>query len=320
MEELKELRVNDNRLILKDNLVKSAILPTVAAELERDIVVQGNTVIEGAVFARQLEITDGPLKVMGAVFIERELHVNTDANHEVVFEKAVGSADSIVSLAKNCRVYFKADINAKKVKLRNAFVSGSVFADEVVLEDCVVIGGVFASQKMDLTNSIVGTFNAPQATISKTIHLLLPSAFTVEKVNVTSLSEMYNLSLADLGSLFQGNQQSEHSGKIKMNLESDELKSTLRTADSQQVIRSYSVVGKVLTADLLDMDKFNNHFLLTSAALGPQLLRTYQIDGDGKDATVESIADFFFEVLHGTIDIQEMNGDFNMSEILGKFG
>ncbi|MCB9192866.1 MAG: hypothetical protein H6603_10185 [Flavobacteriales bacterium] len=324
MEELKELRVNDNRLLLKDNLVRSAILPVVASELERDVVVQGNTIVEGAVFARQLEIADGPFKVLGAVFVERELHVNTDATQEVVFEKAVGSSDSIVSLAKNCRVYFKADINAKQVKLRNAYISGSIFADEVILEDCVVIGGVFATQKLDLTNSIVGTFNAPQATISKTVHLLLPSAFTVERVVVTPLAEMYNLSLADLGALYLGKEQSAYSGKIKMNMEADELKSTLRSEDSQQVIRSYSVVGKVLTADLLDMDKFNNHFLLANAALGPQLLRTYQLGGDGiavsKDLTVESIAEFFFKVLQGAIDIQEIKGDFNMTEIVSKFG
>ena len=47
-------------------------------------------------------------------------------------------------------------------------------------------------------------------------------------------------------------------------MEADELKSVLRSDETQQIIRSYSVIGKVLAADLLDIDKFNNHFLLTA--------------------------------------------------------
>lgn len=45
-----------------------------------------------------------------------------------------------------------------------------------------------------------------------------------------------------------------------MDFNIDELKSTLIQDDTQRTIRSYSVVGKVLAADLLDMDKFQNHF------------------------------------------------------------
>jgi hypothetical protein len=321
MKELKELRVNDNRLLLNDNLVKSSILPSVSAELERDVVVQGNTIIEGAIFARYLEVQQGPLEVHGAVFTQRELHVNSDAKGTVKFKKAVGSADSIAALAPNCRTIFQADINAKQIKLRNAFVGGSIFADEITLEDCIVIGGVFASRDLEINNSIIGTFNSPAVRISKIIYLLLPSAFSVEKINVVPGTEMYNLSLADLGSLFKGATQSRNSGKIKMNLDADELKSVLRSENSQQIIRSYSVIGKVLAADLLDMDKFNNHFLLVSAALGSQLLKTYDlgINGSNKALTIENISDFFFNILHGKIEVQELQGEFSMQEIINKF-
>ncbi len=323
MNELKEIRVNDQRLLLNDNLVKSAILPRVSSELERDVVIQGDTTIEGAVYARHLEIQMGKLEVQGAVFTQIELHVNTDAKGSATFRKSVGSADSIVSLASGYRLIFQADVNAKQVKLRNAFVAGSIFADEIILEDCIVIGGVFASLNLEINNSIIGTFNSPLARLSKIVHLLLPSAFTVEKINVIPGTELYNLSLADLGSLFKGKTQSKNSGKIKMSFEADELKSVLRSQEKQQIIRSYTVIGKVLAADLLDIDKFNNHFLLTAASLGSQLLKAYHlgIENGNEDRmlSIENISSFFFDILLGRIDIQEMSGEFSMKDIVEKF-
>jgi len=91
----------------------------------------------------------------------------------------------------------------------------------------------------------------------------------------------------------------------------------------QKTIRSYTVVGKVLAADLLDFDKFQNHFLLTAASLGSQLLKTYDlgVDEKGKPVTLtfDKIRNFFFDILNGKIDVQEINGNFNISDITGKF-
>jgi hypothetical protein len=311
MTDYTELRLDDQRLLLNKNLVKSAILPKVASDLDRDVVIQGDTIIDGAVYARHFEVQHGNLEVKGAMFTQVEMHINSDAKGSVIFRKAVGSADSVVSLTTGCRAIFGSDVSAKRISLRNAFIAGSLFADEIVLEDCVVIGGVFSSSTLEITNSIVGTFNSPRVQISKMIYLLLPSAFSTEKIYVTPGTEMYNLTLADLDSLFKGQQQSNTSGKIKMNTEADEIKSVLRSDETQQVIRSYSVIGKVLAADLQDMDKFGNHFLLTAASLGTQLLKPY-------DTSLENIADFFFEILIGKVDIQQISGEFNMRDLIDK--
>lgn len=78
-----------------------------------------------------------------------------------------------------------------------------------------------------------------------------------------------------------------------------------------------------MAADLLDIDKFNNHFLLTAASLGSQLLKTYDLGIDsGKESkklTADNISDFFFDVLLGKIDIQEVSGEFSMKDIVEKF-
>lgn len=324
MKELKELRFNENNIQLKDNLVKGSILPEKVADLTRTITIQGNTIIEGPVYAHKLEIQNGDSEIQGAVFTQLELYVNSEAGGNIYFRKSVGSAGSIVSRASKCKTVFHSDVNSKNIALYNAFVAGSVYADEVVLENCVVVGGVFATQNIHLTNSIVGTFNSPSVSAAQNVGILLPSAFSIEKISLAPGAKLYNLSLADLGALYKGLPQAENSGKIEMNAETDEVKTSLSDEATQKTLHSYTVIGKVLVADLLDNEKFQNHFLLTAAALGPQLLKTYDlgVNSKGEPATLtfDKIRDFFFDILSGKIEIQAMSGTFDISKMAGKFG
>jgi hypothetical protein len=323
MNELKELRFNETNIQLKDNLVKGSILPEKIAELDRIITIQGNSIIEGAVYAHKLEIQQGDAEIRGAVFTHLEMYVNSDAKGNISFKKSVGSANAIVSRAQKCNLMFYSDINAKSVTLYNAFVAGSIYADEVILQNCVVIGGVFATQSIDVTNSILGTFNSPSVKAAQQVWLLLPSAFSIEQIMTIPGTKFYNLSLADLGSLYKGCKEAVNSGKIEMNILTDEVRTTLTNEEMQKTIRSYTVVGKVLAADLLDFDKFQNHFLLTAASLGSQLLKNYDLGvndkGEPVTLTFEKIRNFFFEILLGKIEIQEINGKFDISDITGRF-
>lgn len=322
MKELKEIRFNETDIMLQDNLVRGSILPEKIAELNRNIIFKGNNVVEGPVYGNRIEVREGDLDIQGSVFAQHELYVNSDAKGKIEFKKCVGSANSVVSRAANCEIMFYSDVNAKSITLNNAFVAGSIYADEIILENSVVIGGVFATQELDLKNSIVGTFNSPTVRISGMINLLLPSAFSIEKISAAANSKLYNLSLADLGSLYRGLPESPDSGKIAMDINADEVKSKLVNEDVQKTLRSYTVVGKVLAADLLDTDKFQNHFLLTAASLGAQLLKTYDL-GIGKDGkslplTVENIRNFFFQILTGKIQVRDMDGKFDISQIAGR--
>ncbi|MEN6618795.1 MAG: hypothetical protein ABFC28_04770 [Rikenellaceae bacterium] len=323
MKEIKEIRFNETNIQLKDNLVKGSILPEKIADLDRNIIVQGDIVIEGAVYSYKLEIQQGNAEFQGAVFTQLEMYINTDAEGDITFRKSVGTANSIVSRSTKCNLTFCSDINAKKLTLFNAFVAGSIYADEVILVNCVVIGGVFATQSIDFTNSLVGTFNSPSVKVADQITILLPSAFSIEKINSVPGTKFYNLCLADLGSLYKGTPQSPNSGRIEMNLDSDEVKTTLTDEDTQKTLCSYTIVGKVLAADLLDVEKFQNHFLLTAASLGSQLLKEFDLGLDAKGEPVplsfERIREFFFNILHGKIEIKTIGGKFNISEITGKF-
>ena len=319
MKELKEIRVNGTDLLLEDNLVRSSILPERTSELNRNIIFKGDTVVEGPIYGHRIEVRRGDVDVQGAAFAQNELYVANDATGTVTFRKSVGAVNSVVSRGAGVTLSFLADINAKSVELTNAYVAGSIYADEITLINCVVVGGVFATQEIDLRASMVGTFNAPSVRVSDINYLLLPSAFSIEPLIAADSARIYNLSLADLGDLFRGLPQAPGSGKIEIDLNTDELRSTLSDGEMTKTLRSYTVVGKVLAADLLDTDKFQNHFLLTAAALGPQLLRTYDLgpDSTGKPSTLsmERIREFLFSVLQGKTEVQPLSGSCNIADI-----
>lgn len=319
MKELKEIRINGTDLLLEDNLVRSSILPEKTAELNRNIIFKGDTVVEGPIYGHRIEVRRGNIEVQGAAFAQNELYVTNDAQGTVTFCKSVGAVNSVVSRGSSATLSFLADINAKTVELTNAFVAGSIYADEVTLINCVVVGGVFATQEIDLRSSMVGTFNAPSVRMTDINFLLLPSAFSIEPLIRTDSTRLYNLSLADLGDLYKGLPQAPESGKIEIDLSTDELRSTLSDGEVTRTLRSYTVVGKVLAADLLDTDKFQNHFLLTAAALGPQLLKTYDLgpdaSGNASTLSIERIRQFLFAILQGRVEVQPLSGKFNISDI-----
>jgi hypothetical protein len=324
MKELKEIQFDSDVILLNSNLVKGAILPKTISELDRDITIQGDTIVEGAMYAHKIDIKNGDVEIQGATFAQLEIHINSDAKGNITFNKSIGAVNSIVSHARGCRIMIKADVNASEIRLCNTFVSGSIFADDIILENSVVIGGVFATKNLSINKCVIGTFNSPSVSLDGIINILLPSVFSYEPIHKSPSSVLYNLSLADLGSLFRGEDETQNTGRIKLDLNSDEIKSTLSDEERQLSLRSYTVVGKVLAADMLDWDKLQNHFLLSAASLNNQLLKTYNFSSK-KDGTIiklsfNKIVDFFFDIAAGKVAISDINGTFSIEQIKENFG
>ena len=324
MKEMQEIRIGESMVGLKDNLVKAAILPKTTAELDRDVNIQGNVIVEGAVYARNLIVASGPAQFSGAVYAHNELHIKNDADGLIFFKKAVASSDSIVALLLKGRCIFGADINAASVKLKNCFVAGSIFANEVQLENCVVVGGCFASKKLTIQNIIAGTLNSPEVSAGGTNYLLYPTAFSVEPMACLPGTVFYNITLADLGSLFKNAPEKAGTGKIRLDVEADSQRTVLvDESDTKTLLHSYSVASRILVSDLLNMENLENHFLIISASLGSQVLKTYalQKDDGGKsdNLTVPNIAEFFFKVLSGIVQIKDLSGSISFEELRQKY-
>ena len=324
MEELKELRFGDNEISLNNNLVKSSILPQSSKELSRNVKIQGNVVLEGSVFGNTIEIENGPATFEGAVFANKELHIANDAADGIIFKKAVGSAQSIAAFLSSSRVIFGADLNAPSIRLKNCYVGGSIFGTEVYLENCVVLGGVFATKSAVISGCIVGTFNAASVELAGVNYILYPACFSVEPLTYLPQTELYNLSLAHLGALYKGEPEAEYTGRIRMDLENDNQRTVLVNDDeTTMTVNSYSVSGRVLAADVIDFEKLENHFLIGSGALGSQILKVYSLttkEGEKSEPlSVPNVADFFFKILSGVIQVQELSGEISFSELKKSF-
>jgi len=92
---------------------------------------------------------------------------------------------------------------------------------------------------------------------------------------------------------------------------------------TQTLINSYSVASRVLVSDLVNMEKMENHFLIISASLGSQILKTYSLtksNGEkGPELNIKDIAEFFFNIVAGKVQIKEMDGKLDFDELKKNF-
>ncbi len=325
MQEITEINLGTNVITLKDNLVRSSILPKNVAELERTVKIEGNVVVEGPIYTNILEISGGDVVFKSSVFASTELHIQSDCKETIYFHKACGSASSIVCLLSSGMCIYGSDINAPSIKLKNCFVAGSLYGGNISLENTVVLGGVFASKKLSIDGSIVGTFSSHSVETRGCNYLLYPTAFSVEPMSYLPGTQFFSLSLADLGALYKGKETACNTGKIEINIKSDTLRTVLTDEDgAQTLVNSYSVANRVLLSDMADFSKLENHFIILSASLGQQSLKQYSLASDSEDSqgaelSVVRITSFFFDILSGKIQIKELESNVPFSELKEKY-
>lgn len=324
MEDINDKDFGQNTITLRNNRVATSIIPRTNAELDRQVIIDTDVLIEGATYAKFLEISNGPAEFRKAVFADKELHIKSDAKDLIYFVKSVASSQSVSSLLSNGRAIYGGDVNAPTVKMKNCIVCGSIYGTEIQLENCIVLGGVFSSRTLVLSGCMIGTFNSPEVNASGINYLLYPTAFSVEPMSFLPGTEFWNLSLADLGSLYKNEEEKTNTGKIKIDFENDTQRTVLSDENgTQTLINSYSVASRVLVSDLIDMEKMENHFLIISASLGSQILKTYSLtksNGEkGPELNVKDIAEFFFNILNGKIQVKEIDGKVTFDELKKNF-
>lgn len=324
MTDINDKDFGQNTITLRDNRVATSIIPRTNAELDRQVIVDANVIVEGATYAKFLEISNGPAEFKKAVFADKELHIKNDAKSVVYFYKSVASSQSVAALLSAGRAIFGGDVNAPTIKMKNCVVCGSIYGTDISLENCVVLGGVFSSKVLNVSSCLLGTFNSPEVNAGGVNYLLYPTAFSVEPMSLLPGTEFWNLSLADLGSLYKGESEKPKTGKIKIDLVNDTQRTVLTGNDgTQSLINSYSVASRVLMSDLIDLDKLENHFMIISASLGTQILKTYNLtksNGEkGPELDVRHLCAFFFDVLSGKIQVQEIDGKVSFDELKKTF-
>ncbi len=320
---MEEIRVGNKDLIVKNNLVKSPVIPQTTAELKRNIIVEGEADFAGAVYGNSVLVHNGPVTFRKAVFGKDEVNVDLSAKGRIMFLESVGSAEA-VSCGSSTVSIFGSDINTKKIVLKNCFVGGSLYAEDISLDHCVVIGGVFASKSMTVNNSIVGTFNSQAVTMSGDNFLIYPSAFSVEPIEASSNSTLVNITLVDLMGLYKGQIPKEGTGFIRMNVKQEKQRTNLKADDGTVLlVNSYSVAGRVLAADMATFENLDNHFLINAASLSSQLMKSYTVKNEETDVDIPleltKIAAFFFDILDGRIELAEIDGRISFDDLKKRF-
>jgi hypothetical protein len=109
-----------------------------------------------------------------------------------------------------------------------------------------------------------------------------------------------------------------------MDIEADSQRTVLiDESDTKTLLNSYSVSSRVLVSDLINLENLENHFLIISASLGSQILKTYSLQKENgsksDDLTLTNIAKFFFNILNGVVQIRELTDVIPFNELRQKY-
>lgn len=222
MKELKSVSFGQD-IGLENSLVTTPVLPELNNELDRNVTVLHDVIFEGPVYGNRISVTKGPVEFKKSVYASDEIYIPSGVTGDVDFHGAVVSKKGIFTWLSSAKGRFASDINAPEVKLKNCYVAGSIFAQTVELDNCIVLGGVFAKDLL-IRNSLFGTLNSTTCVMNGVNYMIYPTSFIDEAINYDSSTELWNLSIADLGALFKGDEEDPTTGKIKVNLKSTEQK------------------------------------------------------------------------------------------------
>ena len=74
-----------------------------------------------------------------------------------------------------------------------------------------------------------------------------------------------------------------------------------------------------MTADLMDLRKLRNHFILSTASLQEQLVKSYELGktADGKDLVLdlETVGQFFRDILSGKTVPRTLDGTISFEDL-----
>ena len=319
MKELKSVSFGQD-IGLEDSLVTTPVLPESSKEMDRNINVLHDVIFEGPVYGNRISVSSGPVTFKKSVYASDEIYAKSVVKGKVTFGGTVVSKKSLSCWLNATYGTFASDINAPEVKLKNCYVGGSIFAQSIELENCVVLGGVFAKEA-SIRNCIFGTLNMSSCFMDGVNYMVYPTSFTERAIDATPNCELWSLSLADLGSLFKGDSEKPSTGKIQLNLKTNEQKVVLKNDDdSTRNVYSYSVASQVILFDLIKTGEFENHFLLQAAALNNQSLKLYNLSkANGEkspELSTDNIAEFFFSILEGRLDVKNADSTYTFEEFM----
>jgi len=194
---------NDSLFILQDELYEDSIIPNKVKQLNRDVKIFNNVELKGGIFANNIEIDPGDVYVGKSCYAFDSILITPQKyKGEVWMNSLVSSKNSLVAIGKkNTRVRFANSIQSEKINLTDVVVYGDIFCSDALINNSVILGTVYCKDKLEVCNSIVGSFQVSEYKQTGAVGTLDGIVFFRKKPVLSN--DFFNLSLIE----FNGKKQ-----------------------------------------------------------------------------------------------------------------
>ncbi len=176
----------------------SSILPSDSKMLLDNIKLKNNFRINGAIYGHNIEIR-GKGFVNGPIMAREEIIIYppTQEDEQILLSSGISSRKAIsvkipkkgkqtpVNDPKFAPLVIKGDVCSNIVHLENAIVLGNIHSDDAYLKDSIILGVPIIQNKLELTNTMVVTFDAKIVNLYKSNTLWLPYGIASERISFT---------------------------------------------------------------------------------------------------------------------------------------
>lgn len=176
----------------------SSILPSDSKMLLDNIKLKNDFRINGAIYGHNIEIR-GKGFVNGPIMAREEIIIYppTQEDEQILLSSGISSRKAIsvkirrkgnqtpVNDPKFAPLVIKGDVCSNIVHLENAIVLGNIHSDDAYLKDSIILGVPIIQNKLELTNTMVVTFDAKIVNLYKSNTLWLPYGIASDRISFT---------------------------------------------------------------------------------------------------------------------------------------
>jgi len=181
--------VQDSTRYVVSGLHHGSILPGKRAEMWRNAYLLPGADVRGGVWCDELAIHGPDIKIAESVYARGRVSITDEdpkhpKNGNVTFESCVTTPDALMTSSAKFKTRFLSDLYVGRLNISNAIIYGNVFAKSAIIRDSIILGGVFCQGRLEVEDSLIGTFKTRSAVIGKNVSLLMPFALSHEHITL----------------------------------------------------------------------------------------------------------------------------------------
>jgi len=189
--ENKDIDILDSQNIyLKNKNYNADLVPKNKLEMWRNITLEDSCNVKGCIFGGNLKIISGSCVINKSVFVKEDVNILMDKpgvrnkiNGNLQAERSINIESNLDPASAYLVV--EGDIYANNIKIENVFIYGNIFGQSITLKNAIVLGSLYAEKKIYISSSIIGTFSTRDIEIGKLVTMILPSAVSENKIELT---------------------------------------------------------------------------------------------------------------------------------------